>query len=104
MAMHSVAEMAGSTLASLRKIAKEKGQPLPVDLDDKDAVAEYMKSNNDKYVGEWNQQLKRRNLTESTNRACGLVVHQFTLILATGNLLCKSTLNMLSSWLKKLKS
>jgi DNA replication protein DnaC len=60
MAMHSVAEMAGSTLASLRKIAKEKGQPLPVDLDDKDAVAEYMKSNNDKYVGEWNQQLKRQ--------------------------------------------
>ena len=60
MAMHSVAEMAGSTLASLRKIAKEKGQPLPVDLDDKDAVAEYMKSNNDKYVGEWNRQLKRQ--------------------------------------------
>lgn len=60
MAMHSVAEMAGLTLASLRKIAKEKGQPLPVDLDDKGAVAEYMKSNNDKYVGEWNQQLKRQ--------------------------------------------
>lgn len=60
MAMHSVAEMAGSTLASLRKIAKEKGQPLPVDLDDKNAVAEYMKANNEKYVGEWNQQLKRQ--------------------------------------------
>ncbi len=60
MAMHSVADMAGSTLASLRKIAKEKGQPLPVDLNNKDAVAAYMKANNEKYVGEWNQQLKRQ--------------------------------------------
>lgn len=60
MAMHSVAEMAASISASLKRIAKEKGQPLPVDLGDKEAVDAYMKANNDKYVGEWNQQLKRQ--------------------------------------------
>lgn len=44
----------------LKKIAKEKGQPLPVDLDDKNTVEAYIKANNDKYIGAWNQQLKRQ--------------------------------------------
>lgn len=60
MAMHSVAEMAASILANLKRIAQEKGQPLPVDLDNKDEVKAYMKANNDKHVGEWNQRLKRQ--------------------------------------------
>lgn len=38
MAMHSIAGMAASISANLKKIAKEKGQPLPVDLDDKNTV------------------------------------------------------------------
>lgn len=60
MAMHSVAEMAASISANLKRIAQEKGQPLPVDLDNKDEVKAYMKANNDKHVGEWNQRLKRQ--------------------------------------------
>lgn len=60
MAMHSVAEMAASISANLKRIAKEKGQPLPVDLDNKDDVKAYIKANNDKHVGEWNQRLKRQ--------------------------------------------
>lgn len=60
MAMHSVAEMAASISANLKRIAQEKGQPLPVDLDNKDEVKAYMKANNDKHVGEWNQWLKRQ--------------------------------------------
>lgn len=60
MAMYSTAEMAASILENLRKIAKEKGQPLPVDLGDREAVDAYIKANNDKYVGAWNQQLKRQ--------------------------------------------
>lgn len=58
--MYSTAEMAASISENLRKIAKEKGQPLPVDLGDREAVDAYMKANNDKYVGAWNQQLKRQ--------------------------------------------
>lgn len=60
MTMHSVAEMSASILANLKRIAKEKGQPLPVDLDNKKAVAAYMKTNNAEHVGKWNQQLKRQ--------------------------------------------
>nr|WP_278780954.1 ATP-binding protein [Limosilactobacillus mucosae] len=60
MAMHSVAEMAASISANLKRIAQEKGQPLPVDLDNKDEVKAYMKANNGKHVGEWNQRLKRQ--------------------------------------------
>lgn len=60
MAMHSVAEMAASISANLKRIAQEKGQPLPVDLDNKDDVKAYIKANNDKHVGEWNQRLKRQ--------------------------------------------
>lgn len=60
MAMHSVAEMAASISANLKRIAQEKGQPLPVDLDNKDEVKAYIKANNDKHVGEWNQRLKRQ--------------------------------------------
>ena len=60
MAMHSVAEMAASISANLKRIAQEKAQPLPVDLDNKDEVKAYMKANNDKHVGEWNQRLKRQ--------------------------------------------
>lgn len=60
MAMHSIAGMAASISANLKRIAKEKGQPLPVDLGNKKAVDAYMKANNDKHVGEWNQQLKRK--------------------------------------------
>lgn len=60
MAMHSVAEIAASISANLKRIAQEKGQPLPVDLDNKDEVKAYMKANNDKHVGEWNQRLKRQ--------------------------------------------
>lgn len=60
MAMHSVAEMAASISANLKRIAQEKGQSLPVDLDNKDEVKAYMKANNDKHVGEWNQRLKRQ--------------------------------------------
>lgn len=60
MAMHSVAEMAASISANLKRITQEKGQPLPVDLDNKDEVKAYMKANNDKHVGEWNQRLKRQ--------------------------------------------
>lgn len=58
--MYSTAEMAASISENLRKIAKEKGQPLPVDLGDREAVDAYIKANNDKYVGAWNQQLKRQ--------------------------------------------
>lgn len=58
--MYSTAEMAASISENLRKIAKEKGQPLPVDLGNREAVDAYMKANNDKYVGAWNQQLKRQ--------------------------------------------
>lgn len=60
MAMHSVAEIAASISANLKRIAQEKGQPLPVDLNNKDEVKAYMKANNDKHVGEWNQRLKRQ--------------------------------------------
>lgn len=60
MAMHSIAGMAASISANLKRIAKEKGQPLPVDLDNKNAVEAYIKANNDKYIGAWNQQLKRQ--------------------------------------------
>ena len=69
MAMYSVAEMAASISANLKRIAKEKGQPLPVDLDDKEAVDAYMKANDDKYVGEWNQQLKRQKFDYVYNQS-----------------------------------